>query len=121
MAKKMSFSSCSSLRTFQFVKKYSDVAALVNLRNIQKKKQRRQKILKESFLSQRLRGKEMAGCPATPIIARVQLCRRVAEGSHERHEQSWGSGLPQERMMKQLEGGGSLSRVSHQHSIQKAL
>jgi hypothetical protein len=41
------------------------------------------------------------------------LSGRVSERSHERDEQSWRSGLPQKRMMKQLEGGGSLSGVSY--------
>lgn len=46
---------------------------------------------------------------------------RVAEGAHQRHEQRWRSGLSQERVVQQFEGGGSLSRVSHQHSIQEPL
>lgn len=51
----------------------------------------------------------------------VSLRRRVTERAHERHEERRRTGLPQERVVQQLESGGPLRRIAHEHPIEEPL
>lgn len=49
------------------------------------------------------------------------LAGRVSEGPHEWHKDRGLAGLPQEWMLQQFEGGGTLARISYQHLLEETL